>query len=57
MGLKSLSSKHFLDFRDEVKSPSKTKHEERTQRNTEMNEFYRKQLHRMNQCRVTGLSG
>jgi hypothetical protein len=33
----------FLDPRDEVKRPCKTKHEERTQRNAELDEFCRNQ--------------
>ena len=33
----------FLDPRDEVERPYKAKHEERTQINAELDEFYRKQ--------------
>ena len=33
----------FLDPRDEVKRPCKAKHEERTQKNTELDEFCRNQ--------------
>jgi hypothetical protein len=40
MGLMLLSSWTFLDLRDEVKMPYKAKHEERTQRNAELDEFY-----------------
>ena len=42
---------------DEAKKPSKTKHEERTQRKIEMDEFCRNQWHWMIRCRGTGLSG
>ena len=48
MGLMSLSSEHFLDSTDEIKRPSKVKHEERTQRNAELDEFSIKQLHPLN---------
>jgi len=47
----------IIDPRDEAKRPSKAKHEERTQRNKEMDEFYREHLHRMNRRRGTGLTG
>jgi hypothetical protein len=43
--------------RDEAKRPSKAKHEERTKRNDEMDEFSTEQLYGMNGCRGTGLSG
>ena len=33
--------KIIIDPRDEAKMPSKTKHEERTQKNVELDEFYR----------------
>ena len=39
------------------KRPSKAKHEERTQRKIEMDEFCRNHWHRINQCRSTGVSG
>ena len=38
----------LIDPRDKVKRPSKAKHEERTQRNVELDEFYKFQLHWMN---------
>jgi len=40
----------FLDPRDEVKRSYKARHEERTQRNAELDEFCRKQEHRKNRC-------
>ena len=40
MGLMFLLSEHFLDPRDEVERSCKAKHEERTQRNAELDEFY-----------------
>ena len=46
----------FLDPRYEVKRPSKTKHEERTQRNAELDEFCMKQQHRFNQRLAIGLT-
>ena len=49
MGLMILLSEH-LDPRDEVKRPYKAIHEERTQRNAELDEFCRKQEHRKNRC-------
>ena len=39
----------LIDPRDEAKKPSKARHEERTQRNKELDEFYKNQLHRLNQ--------
>ena len=47
----------LIDPRDEAKRPSKAKHEERTQRNKELDEFYKNQLHRLNRWVSTGLSG
>ena len=38
----------LIDPRDEAKRLSKAKHEERTQRNKELDEFYKNQLHRLN---------
>ena len=40
----------FLDPRDEVKRPYKAIHEERTQRNAELDVFCRKQERRKNRC-------
>ena len=39
----------LIDPRDEAKRPSKAKHEETTQRNKELDEFYKNQLQRLNQ--------
>jgi len=47
----------LIDPRKEAKRPDKAKHKKRTQRNDEIDEFYTEQLHRMNRCRGTGLSG
>ena len=38
----------LIDPRDEIKRSSKTKHKERTQRNAKLDEFCKKQLHRLN---------
>ena len=46
----------ILDSRDEAKRPNKIKHEERTQRNVELDEFYKIQLHRLHRWPSTGLS-
>ena len=56
-GTNAFVKQTLIDLRDEAKRPSKAKHEERTQRNDEMDEFYTEQLHWMNGCRGTGLFG
>ena len=47
----------IIDPRDEAKRPSKAKYEERTQRNVELDEFYKNQWDRIHRWYHTGLTG
>ena len=38
-----------LDLRDEAKMPNKAKHEEKTQKNIELDEFYQNQWNQIHQ--------